>query len=195
MRLTVMNALLALSVARGALTACRRSSDSGIKETPPAAIERKEEPSAAIQRAEMLAADRVERVCDRPFNVYAGSIAVNARDYVHAVERGSDYVDEAVSDLDKVLTKSKRIRFTLDYPFEKPFAGSVDGQITLRRTIDAIRSGFRTMYEGSTEREIPKMMNKDVSGNYGHAFHAIDDLVIERIDLCADDSLAISIGS
>ena len=51
------------------------------------------------------------------------------------------------------------------------------------------------MYEGSTEREVPGLMNKDVTGKYGRAFHVISDLVIERIELCADNSLSISIGS
>jgi len=40
------------------------------------------------------------------------------------------------------------------------------------------------------------MYNKDVSGPYGRAFHAIGDLVIEGIDLCeADGALDIAIGS
>lgn len=74
---------------------------------------------------------------------------------------------------------------------EKPFAG----KITLRAVIDAIRAGFREMYEGAKVGDIPGMMNKDVNGAYGNAFHDIGDLVIEGIDLCDGDVLEISIGS
>lgn len=35
-----------------------------------------------------------------------------------------------------------RIDFTLDYPFEKPFSSSITGDLTLRRIIDAVRSGL-----------------------------------------------------
>lgn len=127
--------------------------------------------------------------------VYDGSVTVNGSDYLHAVARGEDYVDETIAGLDRVLTKSTRVRFTLDYPFERPFDGVVMGEITLRRTIDAIRSGFRQMYKGTTQSDIPGMHNKDVAGPYGRAFHVIGDLVIERIDLCADDTFLIAIGS
>jgi hypothetical protein len=96
---------------------------------------------------------------------------------------------------ENVISPAKSVRFTLDYPFERPFTGVVTGEITLRRTIDAIRAGFRKMYEGSTQRDMPGVANKDVTGTYGQAFHVIDDLVIETIELCADDSLSIFIGS
>jgi hypothetical protein len=152
--------------------------------------------SAELQQYEQLAAERdAERACEHPRAVYDGSIAVNSTDYIHSVARGDDFVDVPIEGLDRIISASAKVRFSLDYPFEKPFNGVVTGQITLRRTIDAIRAGFRHMYEGSTEREIPGMSNKDVSGPYGRAFHAIDDLVIEHIDLCADDSLVIDIGS
>jgi hypothetical protein len=151
---------------------------------------------AQVRRSEDLAIERnAARECERPTTVYDGSIAVNSSDYLHSVERGEDFVDEPIDGLDRVVTKSARVRFTLDYPFERPFDGVVTGEITLRRTIDAIRAGFRQMYVGTTEREIPGMYNKDVNGPYGRAFHAIDDLVIERIDLCADDTFLIGIGS
>ena len=39
------------------------------------------------------------------------------------------------------------------------------------------------------------LYNKDVTGPYGRAFHIMDDLVIEGIDLCGDDFLSITIGS
>lgn len=67
--------------------------------------------------------------------------------------------------------------------------------MTLRRIIDAIRAGFRKMYEGAEVRDIPGMMNKDVRGAYGNAFHVIGDLVVESIELCDGDRLEISIGS
>ncbi|MGE3456887.1 MAG: hypothetical protein AB7O24_17380 [Kofleriaceae bacterium] len=127
--------------------------------------------------------------------VYDGSIEVDSTDYLHPVQRGDDYVNEAISGLDRVVSKAQRVRFTLDYPFEKPFEGVVTGSITLQRTIDAIRAGLRKMYEGTTQRDIPQMHNKEVVGAYGRAFHVIGDLVIERIELCADDSLSIFIGS
>jgi hypothetical protein len=156
----------------------------------------KDNPSARIAQYGHQAANRdAERPCERPVAVYEGSIQVARSDYLHPVARGQDFVDEPIDGLDRVLSKSTRVRFTLDYPFERPFAGVVTGDISLRRTIDAIRAGFRTMYEGTTQRDIPGMHNKDVSGPYGRAFHVIDDLVIEGIDLCADDTFAITIGS
>lgn len=94
-------------------------------------------------------------------------------DYVHPVEKGDDYVDEPLRDLDKVLTNAAEVRFTLDYPFERPFAGLITKPITLRRLVDGIRAGFRKMYAGATEREIPGMMNKDVQGLYGRSFHSM----------------------
>lgn len=136
-----------------------------------------------------------ERQCEGSVAVYTGAISVSSNTYVHSVERGSDFIDEPIDGLDRVLTKSTRVQFTLDYPFERPFRGSVTGDITLRRTIDAIRAGFRRMYDGSAQRDIPKLHNKEVTGPYGRAFHVIDDLFIERIELCADDTLSISIGS
>ena len=144
---------------------------------------------------EQAAASEAEKPCESPIAVYEGGIPVSEKDYLHPVTHGDDVVDEPIQGLDRVISKAKRIRFTLDYPFEKPFAGEVAGKITLRRTIDAIRAGFRQMYAGSTEREVPGMLNKDVTGRYGRAFHAISDLYIESIELCADDTLRIGIGS
>jgi hypothetical protein len=104
-------------------------------------------------------------------------------------------VKETIPGLDRVISKAPKIDFTLDYPFEKPFESSITGRITLRRVIDAVRAGFRHMYEGTTQRDIPKLENKDVNGPYGRVFHVIGDLVIESIDLCDDRWLDISIGS
>ena len=180
----VMKWLLVAGVVIAALSSCRRDSSA------------KDDPSAQIRRSEQLAAKRdAARVCERPIAIYDGSITVDRSDYLHSVERGEDFVDEPIDGLDKVLSKSTRVRFTLDYPFERPFAGVVTGEITLRRAIDAIRAGFREMYRETTQRDIPGTYNKDVTGPYGRAFHAIDDLVIEQIDLCADDTLSIVIGS
>jgi hypothetical protein len=114
---------------------------------------------------------------------------------VQSVERGSDFVDETIPNLDRVISKAPKLDFTLDYPFEKPFKGSVSSPLTLRRIIDAVRAGFRHMYEGTTQRDIPHMVNKDVSGAYGKAFHAITDLVIENIQICGGTRLDIGIGS
>lgn len=188
-----MKWLLVASVTTAALACEGRDAKPSIRdESPPP----KDDVSAQIQRAEQQAAERdAERACERPIKVYGGSIMVNASDYIHPVKRGTDYVEEPIAGLDRVLSKGAQVRFTLDYPFERPFAGVVTSPITLRRTIDAIRAGFRKMYEGTTQRDIPGMLNKDVTGPYGQAVHAIDDLVIERINLCADDTLLIDIGS
>jgi hypothetical protein len=197
-----MKRLVASVMVIAALSSCRRakpsSHDSSSTQDKVTTHDSsaKDDLSARIRRSELQAAEREgERVCERPIAVYEGSIAVDRSDYQHPVARGADFVDEPIDGLDRVLSKSTRVRFTLDYPFERPFAGVVTGEITLRRTIDAIRAGFRTMYEGTTQRDIPRMYNKEVTGPYGWAFHVIGDLVIEHIELCADDTLSITIGS
>lgn len=144
---------------------------------------------AAVQRNNQRAE------CEGRVSIYEGSIEVDSSKYLHPVAHGDAEVDEAIPDLDRVISTAPRIDFTLDYPFEKPFVSSVTGSITLRRIIDAVRAGFRHMYEGAVVRDIPKLYNKDVTGPYGRAFHAIGDLVIERIDLCDGRWLDISIGS
>lgn len=133
--------------------------------------------------------------CDRAVPVYEGSIDVDSREYLEVVEHGDDYVDQPIVGLDRIVSTSPRVGFVLDYPFERPYAGSVRGTISLRATIDAIRAAYRTMYEGAVAQPIPGMQNQDVRGPYGRAFHVIGDLVIERIELCADDTLRIAIGS
>lgn len=133
-----------------------------------------------------------EREC---VTVYKGGVRVNASDFVHMVERAGSYAYEPIEGLDRAFTKSTIVRFTLDYPFERPYQGVVTGDVTLRRTIDAVRAGFREAYEGTEQRDIPGMENKDVNGSYGRAFHVIDDLVIESIELCGDGTLSIFIGS
>ena len=150
-----------------------------------------------IQKAEAASAERASerRPCGQPVSLYEGSIPVVGTDYIHQISRGGDVVEETIDGLDRVVSKAETVRFTLDYPFEKPLAGTVTGKISVRRIIDAIRAGFRTMFEGTTQKDIPGMMNKEVRGPYGKSFHVIGDLVIESIHLCNDDSLEIGIGS
>ncbi len=201
MRQTDMRRFLLASVAAAALLSCRSGESTpsaqpqGAKpSSPEPAVEA--EPSAEIRLSEQRASERdAQRVCERPTAVYAGSIAVNATDYVHSVARGDDVVNQPLEGLDRIVSASTRVEFVLEYPFEKPFRGVVTGEITLRRTIDAIRAGFRTMYEGTAQRDIPGMHNKRVTGPYGQAFHVIDDLFIEKIDLCGDAAFSIYIGS
>lgn len=150
-----------------------------------------------VRAADEAAAERntQETDCKGRVTIFEGSIDVDASNYVQPIARGDDWVEGAIPDLDRVISTAPRLDFTLDYPFEKPFTSSITGDITLRRIIDAVRSGFRHMYEGTTQRDIPKMYNKDVMGPYGRAFHVIGDLVIESIDLCDGGRLDISIGS
>jgi hypothetical protein len=176
--------------------ACSSRKESASPSPPAAAVDQKPATEKMIRESDLASAQRdTERDCKGRVSIYEGGVAVDARNYVQTVERGSDWVEEAVPRLDKVISKEPRIEFTLDYPFEKPFTGVVTGEITLRRIIDAVRAGFRHMYEGTSQRDIPNMYNKDVTGPYGRSFHVIGDLVIERIDLCDGGKLDISIGS
>jgi hypothetical protein len=131
----------------------------------------------------------------------AGEIEVASSDYVHsvAVDDGDDFEDEAIPGLDDIATRTKRLRFTLDYPFERGRECEVASPtgITLRQIIDAVRSSFREMYTGTRSEPIPGLPgNLRVEGPYGTALHGIDDLVIEVIDLDEDRGLLdISIGS
>ena len=184
------------AVAVFAWIGCSGRKDSASPPPPALIVDEKPPTAKMIRETDQAAAKRdTERECKGRVAIYDGDIAIDAHNYVQTVMRGSDEVEEAIPRLDDVVSKAPRIEFTLDYPFEKPFTGSVAGDITLRRIVDAVRAGFRHMYEGTTQRDIPKMYNKDVSGPYGRAFHVIGDLVIERIDLCDDRWLDISIGS
>jgi hypothetical protein len=151
--------------------------------------------SQVASRERQASQRRAEAVCRNPVDLYEGSIAVDASDYVHMAKRGGKYVKEAIPGLDRDVSSVPDLRFTLDYPLEQPFTGTVTAPVTLRRIIDAVRAGFRTMYQGTTEREIPGLANKDVRGVYGKAFHVIGDLVIEGIQLCDGKTLDIEIGS
>ena len=152
---------------------------------------------AELIRAEVAAIEREGdgAPCTNPVSVYRGAIDIDATSYQHLVPQGDDSVEAPIKGLDRPVSKATKVRFTLDYPFEKTFRGEVTGKVTLRRVIDGIRAGFRTMYEGAAVKDIPGMMNKDVKGAYGSSFHGIGDLVIERIELCDGDRLEISIGS
>ena len=130
--------------------------------------------------------------------IYDGSIQVSGSDYTHTVEQDGDYVEAAIEDLDERVTTHPVLTFTLDYPFEREYAGEVRaaGGATLRQIVDAIRAAYRAMYSGTTVEDIPNLDNTRVTGAYGEAVHVIDDLVIEGIDL--DDAtgrLDIAIGS
>ncbi len=167
---------------------------------PPASAATAERPAPTadvIRASEEAATQRnaERRECTGRVTIYSGSINIDAHDYVQSVVHGDADVAEPIPDLDRVVSTAPSVDFTLDYPFEKPFRGSVTGQLTLRRIIDAVRGGFRHMYEGATVRDIPKMYNKDVTGPYGRAFHVIGDLVIEQIDLCNGQWLDLTIGS
>jgi hypothetical protein len=166
--------------------------DSGLAPTAPAPPT-----PSMIRRSEALAAQRdAERVpCRGAATLYDGSIAVDAHDYVQS-RRGADDVGEDIAGLDSIVSPAAQLRFHLDYPFEKPYVGTVTGGITLRKVIDAVRAGFRKMYEGTSQRDIPGVANKEVTGPYGRAFHGIGDLVITHIALCdADGTLEIDIES
>ncbi|MDX2011148.1 MAG: hypothetical protein SFW67_13195 [Myxococcaceae bacterium] len=148
-----------------------------------------------LKASEQRAIERERPACGNAKAVFDSSVRVNDEGFLHLVERGGDFVEEPIPGLDVVVARARRFHFTLDYPFEKPFTGEVQGELTLRKAITAIRAGFRTMYGASTVKEIPGMLNKQVTGAYGESFHDIDDLVIEGIDLCDDHSLQLSIGS
>lgn len=130
--------------------------------------------------------------------IYDGCLAVDASDYTHLVEREDAYEEVELDGLDACVTRAPLLRFTLDYPFDRPFAGTVGGGsgVTLRQIIDAIRQGLQRMYAGSSREQHPLLVNQVVHGDHGQAEHAIEDLVIERITLDeAAGVLAVEIGS
>lgn len=179
--------MVALAAVAGALfSGCKQQ----LVVAAPVAAELIRDEEAALSERE---AERV--VCANPVSIYEGGITVDATSYEHAVARGDDFALAPIEDLDRPVSKSTKVRFTLDYPFDKPFEGKLAGKVTLRRIIDAIRAGFRTMYEGAAVKDIPGMMNKDVKGAYGSSLHGIGDLVIEHINWCDGDWLEIAIGS
>ncbi len=130
--------------------------------------------------------------------IYEGEIAISGTDYTNPIKRGKNFVDVEIKGLDERVTSRRMLRFTLDYPFERPYEGEVvvDGGASLRQIIDAIRAAYRHIYTGVTIEPIPNFDNMRVRGAYGEAVHVIGDLVIESIEL--DDEtgqLDIFIGS
>ncbi len=127
-----------------------------------------------------------------------GWIAVDSDEYVAQEydEDADDTVSTPIEGLDDVLLESGGVELVLDYPFELPYRAELAGDITLRRIIDAVRSGFREMYRGATHAPIEGLLNEHVAGTYGQAFHGIHDLVIEGILFHEEEGrLEILIGS
>jgi hypothetical protein len=130
--------------------------------------------------------------------LYEGSITVAATDYTHTVAREDEYAEAEIEALDERLTRVSRLTFTLDYPFDRPYACELitDAGASLRQIIDAVRRGFRVMYRGASHQAVPNLANVMVEGEFGRAMHAIEDLVIERIELDEETAtLEIGIGS
>jgi hypothetical protein len=130
---------------------------------------------------------------------YGGEIPVAGTGYTRTtLDSAGDLEELPIEELDTPVTRRHRLDFTLDYPFDQPYEGQVigDAGVTLRQVIDAIRAAYREMYRGAAVSDLANLHNKLVQGDYGHAVHVIDDLVIER--LAVDDDLGrieIDIGS
>ena len=106
------------------------------------------------------------------WDLYSGSIGVADDDYMElASEDGGPPEEVPIEGLDDVLTELTQVELILDHPFEHPHSARLSGDdgITLRQVIDAVRQGFRTMYQSR--------------GAYGEVFHPITDVVIETIIL------------
>ncbi len=133
-------------------------------------------------------------------SIYEGSVSVARADYSHTVHDNETdkYVELPIDGLDDRVATIATLSFTLDYPFDSPFHGTVvtDAGPTLRQIIEAVRAAYRTMYRGTVAQDLPLAGNKLVTGEYGRAFHVIEDLVIESIDIDeAAARLEIGIGS
>jgi hypothetical protein len=127
--------------------------------------------------------------------IYSGSFSVSGSNYTESNEDGDEV---EIEKLDERVTSVPILHFTLDYPFERPFEGKVvtDAGATLRQILDAIRAGYRTMYSGTTVESIPNLDNKRVRGEFGEAFHVIEDLVVEYIAIDEEEgALDVGIGS
>lgn len=90
-------------------------------------------------------------------------LRVDSAEYLH--------LGEPLAKLDETVSSASALTFTLDYPFDKPFSGTVASAspITRRAVIDAIRAAFRTMYAAGE--------------TYGRAHQALDHLFIDRVVL------------
>lgn len=132
---------------------------------------------------------------------YDGSIAVDSDEYIETCydEEAEDVVEAEIEGLDDIVVERSHVKLTLDYPFERPYTTEIIGDrgITLRQIIDAVRTGFRRMYAGAAHAPIPNLPgNERVKGEFGEAFHAIHDLVIEGIIFHEEERrLEILIGS
>jgi hypothetical protein len=127
-----------------------------------------------------------------------GSIEIDATDYTRIAERDGEYVPVNIEDVDRVATRRTHLTFTLDYPFDRPYEGEIvgDAGITLRQIIDAVRHAYRIMYRGASHESMEHLDNMRVLGDYGQAFHAMKDLVIESIAVDeATGRLDLFIGS
>lgn len=136
-----------------------------------------------------------QRECEDATRLFEGALEVNGSTYVQTVLRDGVPVDEPIARLDEVVSTSRPVQLHIDYPFERRFTVTLEGELTLRRAIDGIRGGLRKMYADSQVEDLPGIENKHVTGPWGESFHDISDLVIESIDLCRDDSLLLFIGS
>lgn len=116
--------------------------------------------------------------------LYRGGVLVASPDYRHHAHVGGRYAEIEIEGLDEVVARAP-LTFTIDYPFDELYEGTIDGadELTLRQIIDAVRAGYRSIYEAAVVKEHPKLANSMVTGRYGRAFHDIEDLVIERISL------------
>jgi hypothetical protein len=105
-------------------------------------------------------------------------LRVDTADFVH--------LDAPLTGLDEVVTDEAELKFTLLYPFEKPYAGTIQtgGGASRRQILEAIRAGFRTMYAGTTNE----------GGAYGRAHQELDHLFIDRVEL-DDGVLAIEVST
>lgn len=115
------------------------------------------------------------------WELYSGHIGVADDDYMELVsEDGGPPEEMPIEGLDDVLTELTPVAVVLDHPFDRPHRARLSGDdgITLRQVIDAVRQGFRTMYQSR--------------GAYGEVFHPITDIVIETIIL-DDEKKTISL--
>lgn len=94
-------------------------------------------------------------------------LRVDSADFLH--------LGVAIEALDEVISSEPELQFSLEYPFEKPYAGTVRAPsgATRRQVIEAIRDGFRTMYAATTAK----------GGPYGRAHQQLDHLFVDRIEL------------
>jgi hypothetical protein len=134
----------------------------------------------------------VERV------LYRGGLPVAASDYRHLVRVGDRHREVEIDAMDDVVTHAPSVTFTIDYPFDDWFEGSIDGAngITLREIIGAVRAAVRSMYDTAVVEDMPRLANKKVTGRYGRALHDIEDLMIESISLDEEGRhISLGIGS